>query len=311
MTVLFVCTGNTCRSPMAEALLRDAALKRRLDITAVSAGTSAPEGGPISKNARKVLKSRGLSPEEYRSKSVSKQLIDGADLVLTMTASHRDAVSAQFPENKDRIYTLGEYAGDFSDVPDPFGQDLEVYKRCLNDLEQKIAGAVKRIELDFFSAEARKTESQKTEVHMKNIALGCDNAGFNLKNAVIKYLQAESVSFTDFGAYDDKPSDYPAYAGKVVSAILSGEFEMGLLFCGTGIGVSIAANRRRGIRAALCHDVFSARAARSHNDANILTMGGRVIGEGLAVEIVKTFLETPFSGEERHVKRILMIEEEP
>lgn len=102
--------------------------------------------------------------------------------------------------------------------------------------------------------------------------------------------------------------DYPIYGKKVAEAVVSGECVCGILICGTGIGISIAANKMEGIRAALCHDCFSAQATREHNDANILAMGARVVGGGLAIKIVDTFLNTPFSENEKHIKRIEMIE---
>ena len=140
------------------------------------------------------------------------------------------------------------------------------------------------------------------------IALGCDQGGFQLKQEVIKHLTERGLEFKDYGSYDEQSVDYPEYAKKVAEAILSGECEKGILICGTGIGISIAANRYEGIRAALCTDCFMAEATRLHNDANILAMGGRVVGAGLAIKMVDTFLDTPFSNEERHIRRINMIE---
>ena len=140
------------------------------------------------------------------------------------------------------------------------------------------------------------------------IALGNDLAGLALKQEIIKYLEEQKLEYKDFGSYDETPVDYPVYAKKVAGAVASGECEKGILICGTGIGVSIAANKVKGIRAALCHDTFSAQATREHNDANILTMGARVIGPGLAVKIADTFLHTNFSGVERHQRRIDMLE---
>lgn len=141
------------------------------------------------------------------------------------------------------------------------------------------------------------------------IGLGCDHGGFELKNEVIQYLEKNNIPYKDYGTYTEDSTDYPIYAKKVANAIISGECEKGILICGTGIGISITANKIKGIRAALCHDVFSAKATRLHNDANILAMGGRVVGAGLALEIVKAFLETEFSNEERHIRRINMIED--
>ena len=141
------------------------------------------------------------------------------------------------------------------------------------------------------------------------IALGCDHGGFELKQEVIQYLKANQIEYKDYGCYDTASVDYPVYARKVAKAILDGEAEKGILICGTGIGISIAANRIKGIRAALCGDCFSAQATREHNDANILCMGGRVVGAGLAIMIVDTFLHTEFSNDERHIRRIDLIEE--
>lgn len=141
------------------------------------------------------------------------------------------------------------------------------------------------------------------------IALGSDHGGFALKQEVIGYLKAKGIEYKDFGCYDESSCDYPEYAHAVAHAVADGECEKGILICGTGIGISIAANKVPGIRAALCHDCFSAKATREHNNANILAMGGRIVGPGLALDIVDLFLNTPFSEDERHIRRINKIEE--
>lgn len=141
------------------------------------------------------------------------------------------------------------------------------------------------------------------------IALGCDHGGYPLMNEVIKYLEGAGIEYKNFGTYSEESCDYPVFAKKAANAVVSGECEKGILICGTGIGISITANKFKGIRAALCHDCFSAKATRQHNDANVLAMGARVVGPGLAIEIVKDFLETPFSNDERHIRRINMIED--
>ena len=141
------------------------------------------------------------------------------------------------------------------------------------------------------------------------IAIGCDHGGFELKKAVMKHLDERGLAYMDFGTYTSDSCDYPVYAKALAKAVAAGDCEKGILICGTGIGVSITANKVPGIRAALCGDVFSAKATREHNDANILAMGARVTGEGLALMITDTFLDTPFSNDERHIRRISMIEE--
>lgn len=141
------------------------------------------------------------------------------------------------------------------------------------------------------------------------IGISSDHGGFALKQEVMKHLQDRNIEFKDFGCYSEDASDYPVFARKVTDAIISKECELGIIICGTGIGISIAANKVKGIRAALCHDCFSAEATRLHNNANILAMGARVVGAGHALKIVDTFLDTPFSNEERHIRRINLIDE--
>lgn len=140
------------------------------------------------------------------------------------------------------------------------------------------------------------------------IAIGCDHGGYDLKKEIIAYLKENNIAFKDFGCDSTDSVDYPEYAKAVGAAVVSGECEKGILICGTGIGISIAANKIPGVRCALCHDVFSAEATRLHNDANIIAMGGRVIGPGHAIKVVETFLSTPFSNDERHIRRIKKIE---
>ena len=135
------------------------------------------------------------------------------------------------------------------------------------------------------------------------IALGCDHRGGNLKRAIISLITETGHSYEDFGCYNTAPVDYPDIAQKVAEAVAKGEFGCGILVCSSGIGMSIAANKVRGIRAALCHDPFTACRARQHNDANVLCLGEDVVGQGLVKEIVQTFLNTDFEGG-RHAQRL-------
>ena len=135
------------------------------------------------------------------------------------------------------------------------------------------------------------------------IAIGCDHGGLELKNEIIKFLADEKHEVKDFGTYSTGSCDYPDVALPVAEAVVAKEYELGILICGTGIGIGIAANKVSGIRAALCSDTFSAHATREHNNANILTMGQRVVGTGLALDIVKTFITSKFEGD-RHQNRI-------
>jgi len=141
---------------------------------------------------------------------------------------------------------------------------------------------------------------------MKSIAIGCDHRGFGLKERIIAWLQNEGYSYQDFGCYSTEPVDYPDIAQKVGEAVARGSFDQGILICSTGIGMCMAANKIRGIRAALCHNVFAAQRARQHNDANILCLGGEDADASVALEIVKAFLTTDFEGG-RHTRRVSKI----
>ena len=141
------------------------------------------------------------------------------------------------------------------------------------------------------------------------IAIGCDHGGYELKQEILKYLDSKNIEYRDLGAYSTESTDYPIYAKKVCESILDGTCEKGILICGTGIGISITANKFKGIRAALCGDCFSAQATREHNNSNVLALGARVTGAGLALKIVDIFLNTPFSEDPRHINRINQIEE--
>jgi len=139
------------------------------------------------------------------------------------------------------------------------------------------------------------------------IALGCDHRGLNLKQAIVSLITKTEHSYEDFGGYDTTPVDYPDIAQEVAEAVARGEFGCGILICSTGIGMSITANKVKGIRAAVCHNPFTARRARQHNNANILCLGADVVGEDSVKEIVQTFLNTEFEGG-RHAQRLEKIE---
>ena len=139
---------------------------------------------------------------------------------------------------------------------------------------------------------------------MMKITLGCDHGGLELKNEIKAHLEARGFECRDFGTYTKDSCDYPDYARPAAEAVASGECERGILVCTTGIGVSITANKVNGVRCALLHDKMSARLTREHNDTNMMALGAGVVGPMLALEIVDTWLDTPFSGVERHQRRI-------
>ena len=141
------------------------------------------------------------------------------------------------------------------------------------------------------------------------IAIGSDHGGYELKQLVIRHLEQRGIAVEDMGCHKKESCDYPVYGKAVAKAVAEGRFEKGIVICTTGIGISIVANKVNGIRCALCADTFSAKMTRLHNDANVLALGGGILGENLALEIVDTFLDTTFSGEEKHNRRIAQMEE--
>jgi ribose 5-phosphate isomerase B len=141
-----------------------------------------------------------------------------------------------------------------------------------------------------------------------DLMIGADHAGFELKEFILNILSVQGVRWEDVGTFNDQSVDYPDYAFKVAKAVSNGRVKSGILICGTGIGMSITANRLPGVRAALCNDLYTVRMARAHNNANILALGSRVVGSGLAQEIVLTFLKTPFE-KGRHLRRVKKMDE--
>ncbi len=140
------------------------------------------------------------------------------------------------------------------------------------------------------------------------LVIGCDHGGFELKNAIIKHWESKGIDYIDVGCYSTDSVDYPVIAKELCKKITSGEAKLGVLVCGTGIGMSMAANKIHGIRAACCSDTFSARLTRNHNDANVLCIGGRVVGVGLGLDLVDNFINAEFEGG-RHQRRVDMLED--
>lgn len=142
------------------------------------------------------------------------------------------------------------------------------------------------------------------------IAIGSDHGGFELKEVVTAHLKEKGIAYKDFGCYGTDSCDYPIFGRAVAEAVAAGECEKGIVICTTGIGISITANKIKGVRCALCSDTLTAQMTRLHNDANVLAMGGGIVGPNLGVSIVDAFLQTEFSEEEKHVRRIGLIEQQ-
>lgn len=298
--ILFVCTGNTCRSPMAEVMFREMTAKKGIGFiwSAASAGIFAPEGAMATPEALKVLEESGWDGSQHRARSLSEKLVQEADLILTMTAGHKARILDMYPAARDKVFTVKEYAGqrDDTDISDPFGRGMEAYRRTARELKENLEIIIRRLEEDSTGEDGKPVK----------VAVGSDHAAFELKRVVIQCLEELGWEYEDLGTYSTERCDYPDFGYKVAAAVAAGEYDRGILCCGTGIGMSIVANKVKGVRAALCHDTYSARLTRMHNDSNILCLGARVIGRGLARDIVETWLKTEFIGG-RHSERLRKI----
>ncbi|MGB4179877.1 MAG: ribose 5-phosphate isomerase B [Limnochordia bacterium] len=305
-SILFICSGNTCRSVMAEYLLRHRAKEAGLNLEATSAGLFAFTGDAATEEALQALSELGIDAREHRSRKLHPRLLDEADLVLAMTERHKEELLRLAPEQAGKIFLLKEYADILTsgqeaqqsaekeyEIPDPFGQSLEAYRRARQEIDRAVQAII--------------AQSMGKGGKNMRIAVGSDHGGFQAKQVIIEHLRSRGLEAVDFGTDSEESCDYPDIAQPVAEAVRSGECTFGILICGTGIGMSIAANKIKGIRAALCNDTFSARMAREHNDANILCLGARVLGLGLMLDIVDVYLNGSFVGG-RHKTRVEKID---
>ncbi|MFW6256560.1 MAG: ribose 5-phosphate isomerase B [Bacillota bacterium] len=296
--VLFVCTGNTCRSPMAEKLFQKYKKEFGLsDWQALSAGLNVIPGSRGSDKMLQVMAEKDIKVNGHQAQSISPGLVEQADLVLTMTEYHKDVLCQRFSRGKEKIYTLQGFIGHGElNITDPMGRSADVYRQTRDMIEKaikRLLGELKTGDIYF---------AQK-ELKIMKIIIGSDHAGYELKEIIIDFFQENEIDYQDIGTDSVESVDYPDYAGEVAHKVAENDQLEGILICGTGIGMSIAANKVEGVRAAHCHDTVSARAARQHNDANVLTMGARIIGPDLAREIVRVWLEESFNGG-RHQRRV-------
>jgi glycine hydroxymethyltransferase len=288
---------------MAEALFRHA-VKGSDRYRVLSAGVGAVDDVPPSPHAVRAMSDLGIDISDQRSRRLTKELVQGADYIFGMTHAHVDAVALLYPQGVEKTFLLREFDDTLSpfekDICDPIGGSFEVYVRCRDQIEEGIASMLKFIEQESAAVAA-------PAVLPHSVALGADHAGFQLKEHLREYLQEKGVTVTDFGTRSTESTDYPDYAQAVARSVVAQEAEVGLLVCATGIGMSIAANKVPGIRAALVWDERTAALARHHNHANVLCLGGRVLQPDQARRIVDAFLAAPWEGG-RHDRRVQKLE---
>src|SRR5436190_16875559 len=270
-TILFVCTGNICRSPMAEGIFRRA-VEGRGTYRVISAGLGAMEGQPPSPYAIQAVRELGIDISGQRSRMLTADLVQEADYIFGMTHSHIDTVMLLYPQAAEKTFLLREFDETLDifekDISDPIGGSYEVYLNCRDQIEQGLPSLLRFIE-----------QGQRVGApggnKLATIALGADHGGFELKEILKQHLEKSGISVADFGARSKAADDYPDYAQAVAHSVASRRTEFGVLICTTGVGMSMAANKVPGVRAALAADEQTAALARQHTNANVLCLAGK------------------------------------
>ena len=300
-SVLFVCTGNVCRSPMAEGIFRRAG-QGRGNYRVMSAGLGAMEGQPPSMYAIQAVRELGIDISGQRSRMLTPQMVAEADIILGMTHSHVDTVLLLYPQAAEKVFLLREFDDTLDifekDISDPIGGSYDVYLDCRDQIEQGIASLLQFLEHQ---------EALDANPPPATIAIGADHGGFELKESLKQHLGKLGISVADFGASSTASSDYPDYAQAVAQTVSERRAEFGVLICTTGIGMSMTANKVPGVRAALVSDPNTATRARQHNNANVLCLSGQATAPDEARRIIDAFLSARFEGG-RHERRLRKME---
>ncbi|MGH7980758.1 MAG: RpiB/LacA/LacB family sugar-phosphate isomerase, partial [Limisphaerales bacterium] len=299
-TILFICTGNVCRSPMAEGLFRKAARDGGFRI--LSAGLGAVDGQPPTPHSVSAMRELGIDISGQRSRALTAEIVRQSDYIFGMTHAHVDTVSLLYPGSADKTFLLREF-DDFvpsyeKDIPDPIGCPYDIYVQCRDQIEQSINSLLK------FMEQHETLPSPAAQTHsFVSVAIGADHGGFALKETLKKHLLDRAMTLRDFGAVTSDPADdYPDFAIPASEAVAEGRAEFALLLCTSGVGICIAANKIPGIRAAQAFNEKEAGLIRRHNDVNALCLNGDMEPE-LAKRILDAFIADKFEGG-RHERRI-------
>jgi RpiB/LacA/LacB family sugar-phosphate isomerase len=290
---------------MAEALFRREA-RGRGAFRVLSAGLGAMDGQPPTAHSVEAMRKLGVDISDQRSRMLTAELVRQADYIFGMTHNHVDTVALLYPPAAEKTFLLREFDDTLEsyekDIGDPIGSSYEVYEECRNQIEQGIASLIK------FMEQHEILTGTTTKTTPAAFALGADHGGYELKETLKQHLQQRGLSVTDFGAKSKDPADdYPDFARPAAQAVAAGRAEFGLLICTSGIGMTIAANKVPGVRAALVADAPTAALVRQHNNVNILCLAGKTTSAEAGRKILDAFLSAKFEGG-RHERRVEKIE---
>jgi glycine hydroxymethyltransferase len=297
-TILFVCTGNVCRSPMAEGIFRQTT-QARGDFRVISAGLGAVEGQPPSPYAVQAVKELGIDISNQRSRMLTPEVVQQADYIFGMTHSHVDTVMLLYPQAAERIFLLREFDETLDsfekDISDPIGGSYEVYLGCRDQIEQGIASLLRFLQ-------AAPEGGELVPTRLATIALGADYGGHDLKEALKRHLENRGVSVADFGTGSKETAGFPDYAHAVAQTVALRRAEIGVLICTSSVNLS--AGKLPGVRAAVAADEQTAAMARQHNNANVLCLAGKSTAPEEAKKIVDAFLNARFEGGLEQLKKM-------
>ena len=282
---------------MAEGFFRELT-KEREGYESLSAGLAAVDGQPPSPHSVTAMKEIGLDISAQRSALITQETMEGVHYIFGLASGHVDNLIRLFPQAREKIFLLREFVEKLptggKDIADPIGGDLEIYKACRNQIKQGVESIIPFIEQQsMVESSDRKT----------TLAIGADHGGVELKESLKEHLREQAIAVQDYGPTNDEACDYPDFAQAVSRSVASGQHTLGVLICKTGIGMSMAANKIVGVRAALVTDAETARKTREHNDANVLCLGSTQTGTETAKGIVDAFVMAQFEGG-RHEKRV-------
>jgi RpiB/LacA/LacB family sugar-phosphate isomerase len=291
---------------MAEGLFREA-VKGLGEYRVLSAGVGAIDGQPPSAHGVRALKELNIDISRQRSRMLTGELVQQADYIFGMTHGHVDAITLLYPQMADKVFVLREFDETLDsfekDIADPIGGSYEVYLNVRDQIEQGIVSMLKFLEQ---TGTASAASAKAGPTHL--FAIGSDHAGFALKQRLREHLDGQGIKYKDFGTTSEESTDYPDFANAVAEQVANNQARFGLLVCATGVGMSMAANKVPGVRAALVMNEQMAKLAREHNDANVLCLGQKFVSPEAATHIVDAFLNANFEGG-RHERRVNKFEE--